>query len=250
MKIPLATILFLFSSNCLLAQKPKSQIEINPYIRMDGFPQFSYAINSSNTYFVNIKGTSWGINANYKLPLNKKLFVKAGLGYYRYSFDKIDSYNTQFGKGDARIINYPNLAVYILFATNKYWYNCFSFNLGIEKQFDISKKVIIISGIDLSNFYTYSQYYRITADYPTGPPNHSYKVTNSRYFGILASAHVGVLKKFGKVTIGPNLILPIYDIWMQDKIFPQSPTSIESNSSERNKWFRGIGFGITLNYSL
>ncbi len=237
-------ILLSIASTFTMGQKLSSEIEITPYIRMDWRPKFSYAINSASTFFVNIKGTSWGVNANYKLPVRKNLYLKVGVGYYRYSFDKIYSYNAQFGKGNARIINFPS-PLYIIFATDKYWYNCFSMNTGIEKLFNIEKKTILVTGINLNNFYTYSQYYHITEDYPTGPPNHRYTLKHNHYFGFSANLQATLLKKIGKIAIGPSIILPVFDLWKTDEAFPE-----KTNSGIRSKWLRGIGLGVSCNYSL
>jgi hypothetical protein len=244
-KIHLAFIILVsITSTSAMGQKFTSEIEIIPFVRIDWHPKFSYAINSANTNIAKIRGTSWGGNTNYKLPVRKNLYLKVGVGYYRYSFNKIDSYNPQFGRATARIINFPS-PLYIVFATDKYWYNCVSMNIGIEKLFNIKKKTVIVTGINLNNFYTYSQYYHITANYPTGPPNHRYTLKNNHYFGFSANLQATLLRRIGKIAIGPSVILPVFDLWKQDGTFPQ-----ETNSGSRSKWLNGIGLGISSNYSL
>jgi hypothetical protein len=232
-----------------IGQKPTPQIEINPYMRLDWYPEFSYSINPTNTYFVNIRGTGWGLNANYKLSVCKNLYLKAGVGYYRYSFNKIDSYNAQFGKGSARVIDFPS-PLYVIFVTDKYCYNTLSTNIGIEKVFDFKKNWQISAGVTFTNYYTFSQSYHMTPDYPVGPPNHRYRLKNNRYFGLTSSIELGLIKKTKQISIGPALILPVYNMWKQDKVFPKNENSAESNSDQRHKWFQGIGFGISCNYSL
>lgn len=240
---------FSFFTNFLFGQENYNQIEIKPYLNMDWYPKFSYSINPTNSYFVKIKGTGWGLNADYKLSVRKNLYLKAGVGYYRYSFNKIESYNIQFGKGSARVIDFPS-PLYVIFVTDKYWYNTVSANIGIEKVFDVNKDWQISAGLSLTNYYTFSQTYHMTPDYPVGPPNHKYKLKNNRYFGLSSAIELGLLKKIKQINIGPVLILPVYDMWKQDNVFPKNENSAESNSDERHKWFRGIGFGINLNYSL
>lgn len=251
MKLHLFAIVFLFFNNCLLAQKNKNQIEINPYVRMDSYPEFSYSLNPSNSYFAKIRGTSWGVNANYKFNLRRQLFVKVGTGFYRYAFNKIKGKNTLFASHEfaTRIINFPS-PLYIMFATDKYWYNTVSTNIGIEKVIDLNKNWRTSASLNLSNYYTLSQSYHMRPDYPVGPPNHRYMKKNNRYFGLSSSIELGLLKKLRQISIGPVLILPVYDMWKQDKTFPKNENSAESNSDGRHKWFRGIGFGISCNYSL
>lgn len=245
MKTQLFAILLLLISHCLFGQKGNSMIEINPYIRMDRYPQFSYVLGGRpSTDYVKIKGTSWGINTVFKFPVKKRIYIKTGVGYYKYSFTDINRYNTMFGNSNARHIAFPS-PLYIIFYSDNYWYNSISFNLGIENFFNFNNNWQLVGGINFNNYYTYSQYYRITADYPTGPPDHRYKLRNSRYLGISANIHAGLLKHFGKLNIGPSLFLPVYDIWKQDNTFPE-----EDNASSRNKWLKGIGVGITCNFSL
>ena len=224
------------------AQRNKSSIEIYPFVRFDEYPAFSYSINQVNSNDVNIKGTSWGINMNYKLGLKKKFYFKAGVGYYKYSFNNIDSYNSLFGHGTGRVINFPS-PYYLIYGTNKYWYHCISGNIGIEKLYDIKKNLKIASGINLSHFYTCSQYYRVGN-------NNRYELDNKRFFGLSGNASVALLKSIGRISVGPSIVLPIYDIWKQDQVFPKSDGVHESNSSTRNKWFGGIGLGVSINYSL
>ncbi|MBX2930813.1 MAG: hypothetical protein KF781_02565 [Chitinophagaceae bacterium] len=138
----------------------------------------------------------------------------------------------------------------VIFRTNKYWYHTVSANLGVEKQFLLSNNMQIVLDLNMSNYYTYSQYYRITYDYPTGPPNNKYTRKDNRYFGFSATSSVGLLKTYNKITIGPVIILPIHDIWQKDGIFPEAWNVAENLSSQRNKWFKGIGAGISFQYSL
>lgn len=235
----------LLISKSALGQKPNSMIEVNPYVRMDWYPEFSYILNGrASTDYIKMKGISWGIEVSYGLPLNnKKILLKTGLGYYRYSFNKMDNHNTTFGKNKARYINYPSM-LDVLYTANKYWYNNVSANIAIEKLFNLNKSTQITGGINVNNYFTFSQYYRVTANYPTGPPKHKYTTRNNCYFGLSANINAELLKKMGKIAMGPSITLPMFDLWKQDEVF------WEKNSDSRNKWLRGIGFGICINYYL
>lgn len=244
-------LFFGFFSNIVLAQKKSAWLEINPFVRMDKYPEFSYSLNPTNSYYAKINGTSWGINSNYKFELEKGLFLKFGAGFYRYAFNKIDGKNTlsTFFKFPTRVLNFPS-PVYIIFVTDKYWYNTISANFGVAKTWDIHHGWKLNTGIDLTNYFTFSQVYHMTRPYPVGPPNHKYKLKNKRYFGFSSSIELGLLKDFNKIKLGPSFILPVYDMWKQDKTFPKNENFSESNSNGRHKWFGGVGFGISINYSL
>ena len=236
--------LFLCSSNCLFAQADRHQIEITPIVRMDWYPEFTYSINPVNSNKVKIKGESWGINTLYKFPV-KNLFFKSGIGYYRYSFNNIEQIISLLGKSNNRIIDYTlegPAAPSIFFLTDKYWYNNIVLLIGVEKQILIKKNINLVTGLDINNHFTLSQFYHITYPVPGGT---NYKKSDWRYFGFSANAQIAVHKKWNRMSVGPQLILPIYDSWKQDAVFPD-----ETNSKFRNKWSRGIGIGINFLYNI
>lgn len=232
-------------SNFLIAQKQTPQIEINPYVRFDSYPEFSYVLDGRPSIdYVKIKGTSFGLNLAYKIPIKKSILLNPGIGYYKYSFNNIKKENTQFGKSDVRNINFPS-PLLIPFFTDKYWYNTIAVNIGIEKLFICKNDLQVATGINLSNHYTYSQHYHITYNNSDNPINNDYTLKNGRYFGFSANLNASLLKRFGKFNLGPSLILPVFDTWKTDETFPE-----EKNSGSRSKWLNGIGLGISCNYSL
>ena len=63
MKQSFSVTICFFIINIVLAQNQNRQIEINPYIRIDKYPQFSYVLRGRpSTDYINMKGTSFGIN--------------------------------------------------------------------------------------------------------------------------------------------------------------------------------------------
>jgi hypothetical protein len=86
-----------FSQSC------KLELELNPYLRFDSYPEFTYAPNSTTITTANISGTSPGININLRTGA-KKIKLKYGVGYYRYSFNHIRTNNSMFGESDNRRI--------------------------------------------------------------------------------------------------------------------------------------------------
>ena len=239
MKLIIGIASLLILSMTSIAQKRANQIEVNPYFRWDWYPKFTYSTNSVNSNTVKIIGRSFGITASYKILVQNRLYLKAGLGYYKYAFSKIDQVNSLFGKTESRVIKEtpPGGSSTFSYATRNYWYNTLSAVIGTEKVFNIKKRLEIIVGVNITNYYTFTQHYILGSQ--------NYKKSVSRYFGFSTDLYVGIQKKYGKITISPIMILPIYTNWKQDKIFPQ-----EDNNKHRNKWLRGVGIGIIFSRSL
>lgn len=248
-KILNLTFCFLLSYNAVQAQskidtavskKRLTQIEIMPYIRWDNYPKFTYAINSITTNDVYIKGLSYGINAIYGKNLNENLKLKTGIGYYRYSFTKIRNINSSYGEGDGRVIDYPYLDV--IYSTNKYWYHTISLSLGAEKYYAIKDNFSLLFGVSVQYYHTFAQFYKIFDKY-------DYKRSQSHGLGFAGTLHSGIAHKFNRTTIVPQLIIPIYDAWRKDAVFPGDVPDIkEDPSSWRDKWFNGFGIGCAIQY--
>jgi hypothetical protein len=236
--------IFLYSSSSI-AQKPLNQLEITPYLRFDKYPQFEYAINAVNSNKVKLKGTSWGVHSAYKLFISNKYYLKIGIGYFKYSFNDIDQINSLFGRSKSRVISYKPQGPWvpaIIYTTDKYWYHTITAAVGIERQMTLANDLHLVIGFDSRQYYSFSQNYHI--HYPV-PQGINYNPKTSRYFGFNVALNAGLQKKFGRISIGPQITLPIYDVWKKDNLFPQ-----EKNGKSRKKWIRGFGVGIGCNYLL
>lgn len=242
MKKTFLIIISLVLTNNLVAQKQNRQIEINPFIRFDKYPQFSYNLGGRpSTDYVNIKGTSFGVNIAYKIPISKLLFLKPGIGYYKYSFNEITRKNTSSGTTNSRDINFIS-PLLIPFFTDNYHYNTISVNIGLEKQLLLKNNFHGIVGFQFNNYITTSQKYHLILN-PDGSQN--YKKSNKNYFGSSGLIYVNLMKKIKQISCGPSLIVPVVDIWKTDETFQE-----ETNKNTRKKWFNGIGIGISFNYSI
>lgn len=231
-----------FGTSEIMAQNQAKQLEIKPYVRFDNYPQFSYVLGGRpSTDYVNIKGTSYGINFALKIPISKFLSLKPGIGYYKYSFNKIARNNTSFGTSNSRNINFTS-PLLIPFFTDKYYYNSLAANIALEKAIYFRKDYHCTFGVELNNYITISQNYHLTNN-PDG--NQDFKKSNKNYIGTSSILFFNLLKKIKKINIGPSLIVPLFDIWKTDATFQE-----ETGSDSRNKWFHGFGFGISINYSL
>jgi len=244
-KHKIISIALLFCSISCFCQNHKSAVELTAFHRWDRYPAFKYTTNDINYFTVKIHGTSPGVGAAYKLKYHKFL-LKTGLGYYRYSFDKINETHSVFpGESDNRILNYvpPGpVTPSITFTTDKYWYHTIFINTGIEKEFFLNKKAQLITGLSLNNYFVVSSYYHIKYPHPEGT---DYRTSRFGYFGLSLSGLAGIQFKANKIGIAPFFILPIFDLWKQDYIFPG-----EQNNYCRSKWLKGSGAGISFFYRL
>lgn len=166
----------------MYAQRISHTIEIQPYFRYDKYPGFEYDVNSIAAKKINIQGGSYGASIAYGHEIPDGIRLKFGAGYYKLSFNKIDA-EGRFGNAGARVINYPS-PLLIIFSTDKYWYHTISVSAGIEKIFQLKRDLFLSAGVNVSDFYSFSQYYRIKQDYPADPPDNKYmryKKKRSRY---------------------------------------------------------------------
>ncbi len=224
-------------------QKQIPEIEINPFVRFDNYPQYSYHYSGRySTDYLKMNGISYGISVSYKHPLKKHLFIKAGFGYYKYKFDKLSNTNSLTGKSHVRPINFIS-PLFIMYSTNKYHYNNLMFRVGIGKEFNLNREFLIAASFHLSAYYTISQYYHLAANPWDGNLNFNKK--NTIFFGFSGAISTSITKQFNRLQIGPSLILPIYDTRLKDPVFLE-----ESHTGGKNKWFNGIGVGIACNISL
>lgn len=223
--------------------RENSQIEINPFIRYDNYPQYSYHYSGRvSTDYLKMTGVSYGISLSYKLPIKRKLFIKAGLGYFKYKFDKLDNTNTLTGESHVRPIDFIS-PLFILYSTDKYLYNNLMLRTGLGKAFDLNKKLSIVASFDLTAYYTFSQYYHLAFNPWDG--NLDFNRKNKMLFGFSGSLSISILKQYKGFQIGPSLVVPIYDSWKKDTVFRE-----EDYKGGKQKWLNGFGGGIVCNIFL
>jgi hypothetical protein len=256
--------LLLLLTHFAIAQDSKSQLELTPFIRYDAYPEVTYQYGN-RTYAddLEMKGLSWGAKINYKYLLGKNFRVKAGAGYYRYRFNDINSSNIK-GNAHSRPIDYPTPIPTDFFPgfvykprtyyTDRYWYNCLSWNIGLEKAIPVSPTVSIFTSVDLSHYYTFSQGYHIddvffSTEFEPAITNGRvliHKVKEKQFFGYGGSLQLGLTKSIQKYAIGPSLLLPVFDTWRKDELFRETATTDET----RTKGFGGLGLAIAISRNL
>lgn len=246
MKSLLIIIFFLIPCKFLFCQEKENQIEVSSFFLCNQYPKFSYSINPVNSFKVKITGTGPGIYAAYNFYIKKNIYIKPGIGYYKYAFNNITQTNSQFGNSNNRVVeDYSppgGITPGLIYTTNKYFYNTVFLLLGIEKHSNINNNIQLSIGVTTKNYFTFSQFYHITYPSPVGD---NYKQNSKRYFGFSANIYTSIMKKIKRFNVGPKLVLSIYDSWKKDKIFPQ-----EENNQSRCKWLNGVGIGINISYRI
>lgn len=238
----LLTIVVIVILNSVLAQKKNGSIEINPYVRYDVYANFLSINESYLKISTKLKGTSTGININYKFSTKSNYQLFAGIGYYKNTFNNITSGRPSSTNTTSRREILIVRTNYISTFTDNYWYNNVAFNVGFDKHLLLKNNSYITIGAIMNNFIEYSQYYYFEGGYVEGK-NHLY--TKNTSYGISTSIQVGFLKKISKFSIGPKLIIPVFDNKKKDKNFPYG-----IGTGVKDKWLNGIGLGISLNYLL
>lgn len=236
-------LILLFSTG--YSQQNYREIEINPFVRFDWYPKFSNTPNPVSTNKIKLKGTSPGLTVaiiNYKL----KHYLRYGLAYLRHAFNDIEQNNSVFGESSNRVIEgYTppgGLTPGVVYTTDKYFYNNVGLQIGLGSFLYLKKSFKLTYGLDLSNYFSFSRMYHITAPPPNGA---NFKVSSFQYFSLMADARFTFSKTFGKNGLGGSCVLPLFQMWKQDSHFPG-----EKGSEWRSKGLGGVSLGIVLFRSL
>lgn len=232
-------LLLLFSTMEMLAQEKSNRLRVAPYFRFDSYPKiiFSYAGRSS-TDALKMKGISPGLIVYYDYHLNKNWFLNLGLGYYQYSFTKLDRVNSMFGLSHARPIEYPSVTNFF-YHTRRYKYNCVQISFGLEKQYSLNKDLQFSTGLNYSGYLNIKSVYNF--NYSGG---FNYRKDDFSLFAHSLMLNLAVRKKLKTFFIGPRILVPVIDSWRQDESF------LENKSDKRSKWFNGVGFAIDIEIPL
>jgi hypothetical protein len=241
MKYRFVIFILLVVSSKSFSQAKKLELEILPYVKYDKYKEFlGWETGVGGKHFITPSGLSFGADARMKKRFGDNYNLVLGLGYFRYSFTKITTHSN-LGIGSARLINFQS-PLFILFYTDKYWYNTVSLSLGVEKYFNLKNNFILPIGVNFSNYFSFSQHYHLKAN-PEGSQN--YLTKKNKNLGTALGLEFGLLKTKRKMTIGPKLQIPFLSKWKTDKAFPN-----EDGNTSRSKWFKGFGIGISCNFFL
>jgi hypothetical protein len=224
------------------AQMSNNQIEISAYGRFDIYPRFSYVFDGRpSNDFIRINGWSPGIAIGYKRLLSRHGAVKTAIGFYRYSFSNLKRSNTVFGESNTRNILYQS-SYFINYHTDRYYYDCVTWEIAIQKSFDVRKKRRLVTTPTLTNYFALGQYYHLIRN-PAGSQN--FKTNHKRYFGTSLGVDLALIHDPSKNIVYPVLSVSVLDVWRRDAVFPD-----ERNAQFRWKGFMGVGLGLRYLFNL
>ncbi len=211
------------------------------FTRFDDYPLFRYNYNPTRELKISMNSLMYGISAGYNLPIGKGCMITPELGYSKIIYKDIRTTDPLFGTSEGRLIEYVPPDPYtpsMSFSTNKYWYNNLFIGVSSQKQFPVSTTTAIQTGLSFYNHISYRQVYNIDAAAPYGG---LYKMNKLLYSRASVNWKAGIQQKLKSFTIGLELILPLWDIWMKDAVFFE-----EENGKGYNKFFKGFGAGVRI----
>jgi hypothetical protein len=189
---------------------------------------------------LHLSGHDLGFTIDYKRRVyDDKVFVRLGLGYMNFAISKIDNKTNIGGSSailNARPISYPS-NVNIVYFTTKYSYQNLLIHLAVDRNFRLSPTLSFVSSASYFHAFKIAQNYYIPAE-STNYHNHQHGD-----FGDFFNLELGVSKELGRISVCPELVLPVYTDWHQDAVFKENPAKTQSS------WFNGIGFSVRLSYN-
>ncbi len=227
-----------------LSQKQPARIEITQYFNIDKYPEFRVPVNPTYDHIISIKGVSWGMDVGYRMNVFRNIYIKPFVGFYRFSFNKIDNYNELFNThAKARHITSPPGPVFWTYSTDRYFYKCVNIGLSAENEFVKEKYLSFSGGLLINNYLTFSQKYFLTEN-PNQIENPR-KRSRTDFWGFRLDVFAKFSIPVNKFLVGPVVSLPVYTMWKTDSEFPY-----ESNSDTRTKWIKGGGMGISISHTI
>lgn len=176
------------------------------------------------------EATSYGINVNYSRLLYRGLFVTVGVGYFKQRF------------GIIRPFDYitPDMSKPLVSARN-YFYSSAHLVGGIGYQQKIVNNLFLNVKMTYNVFNSYEQEYTQTF-FPNNQIN-----KNAIFIGHTLNSSLEIQKQFSNgLSVGLEIILPIYTKWEKDKIFYDLGRGNDEQIIAKNKF--SIGIAINCKY--
>lgn len=168
---------------------------------------------------------SYGLNLNYIHPVDKSIFIKAGIGFFKQNF------------GIERPLHYRD-SLKLGYFTQTYNYKTINWLLGLGIKKTIGDKTVLSGSIDYSGYNTFNQKYIIYKQLET-------ELVNKKAFslGYVISVDAGIDRHVSKkMSAGCHLILPIYTHWKDDLIFINTYYSPDQQKIAKNIFSAGLSF--------
>jgi len=177
------------------------------------------------------KATSYGINCTFQRTVHKKIFLIAGAGYFRQSFHIARPF---YFDGDP--------GTNLLYSTKRYYYDNIHWLLGIGYYLNLNKETRARGSGSYNSFESFRQYYEPirltnTAQKPNEIDKQKMKIGSS------INLSVGIEKDIKtKLTVGLDVVMPIFSNWKNDEIFIKYDYSNDSQKIAENRFSIGISF--------
>lgn len=214
-----------------ISQSKKESIGVSIPVIWNNSEAIYYSLGSPDHLSGN--AISYGFNINYTRVIYKSLFMVGGIGYFKQKF------------GIKRPFNYvtPDSTKPIVY-TEYYWYRNIYWLLGIGYQKMLSKNLSFMGTISYNNYHSYEQ--RYAQKYFPGV-NEIYKKRIS--IGEMVNLDLGINQYISnKVSVGGNIILPVFTHWNKDEIFFNNYYSNDEQQIAHNKFSLGIAISCSYHF--
>lgn len=170
------------------------------------------------------KATSFGLSVNYTRSIYKNLYGIVGIGYFKQNFNIIRPFNFD---GD--------VATNLLYSTKKYNYQCVTLSGGLGYSFKINRKFKINTSANYTLPYSFKQTYEPTRY--SGAEFKKIQINKLKMqVGDFVNLSLGLEYKISqKISLMPNLIIPIITKWKNDKVFIGSGFGNDAQIIAENK---------------
>jgi len=234
MKQLLTCLLLLQTISAISFSQQSSRIELRASARFSSYPSFLYEANSEKKKG-QFNNSVAGLDLGYLWNIGNNQFLRTGIGYSVIKFDK--------QRGTAQIVMED-----VFLHTDYYSYFGIPISLGYEKAKMLSKGFQFTYGGNIVNYFIYRQKYHIPElSYFHRLPlfdsrkDDFHETSVTRHFAVSVLGNLGLKKQVGRIRIGLEAIIPIYEMSGKDEFFAN-----ESNGQYRSNFFRGIGGALTV----
>lgn len=230
-KIFLAGIFLLLSESSYSQIKDtRSAIGISIPVILNNSEATYYNLGSPR--YPNGRSVSNGVNINYSHTLNNNLYGKIGIGYFNQFFKIVRPFNYYDNPGQ------------LLYSTQSYNYNNVQLFAGFGYIKEINRNEILNGYISYSYFNSFNQKYLVKESNKVWQVN-----KKSLPLGEMINFEIGIQRSISKtISLGANLVIPLYTHWNKDKIFINSFYSNDEQQIARTRFSIGAALSCYYNF--
>lgn len=159
-----------------------------------------------------ISGNAWsnGVNLNYSKTLYKNFYAKIGIGYFKQKFGIVRGFDFE------ETVTLTGLG----YSTKYYHYKNIQYIIGAGYIKPLPKNYILNFGATYNYLNSFQQEFRNTGSSNFLGNRNPQKRDDNFHFGSYLNFQIGVKKNFyKKISLGLDLICPVYNKWRKDEIF-------------------------------